>query len=105
MSFADKLFGEHCGWCRKALGVESDHDSPTGAKLALAAFGVFLIPLLLALVGAIVFSTWDAAGGVVGGLGGFAVGLLAAIGLRRWGRRSVDRHGGESPDRSDEVQR
>ena len=94
MAFVDKLPGEHCGWCRKALGVGPDRGSPKGTKLVLAALGVFLVPLLLALFGAVAFAAWGTGGSVVGGVGGFALGLLAAIGLRRWAMRSTDRHGG-----------
>lgn len=104
MPFVDKLPGEHCGWCRKTLGVGPDQDSPKGTKLVLAAVGVFLVPLLLALFGAAAFAGWGTAGGVVGGLGGFAIGLLAAVGFRRWAGRSAGRHDGGSTDHSHEVQ-
>lgn len=95
MAFVDKLPGEHCGWCRRALRVGPDQDSPKGAKLVLAALGVFLVPLLLALFGAVALAAWGKVGSVMGGVGGFALGLLTAIGIYRWAMRSADRHGVE----------
>lgn len=106
MAFTDKLPGEHCGWCRKALGMEADQAAPTGAKFALAAIGVFLVPLLLALIGAAALSSSGTAGGVLGGVGGFALGLLAAVGLRRWVARRPDGHDSSGATvHNDEVRR
>lgn len=95
MAFAGKLPGEHCGWCRRALGIQEEQDSPKGAKLVLAAAAVFLVPLLLALLGAVSFSGWGAVGGTVGGVGGLLLGLMGAVGLRWWASHRAHRHDGQ----------
>jgi len=83
-----------------------------GARFALASLGLFLVPILLALTGAIwVGTTWtgDKRGGIdpdsqfLGALGGLLLGMLGAVGVARLLRaRSMEfkQPAGKAPETS-----
>ena len=73
-----------------AGGTAGAAAGPRGARLVLAAVGVFLAPLGMAVVGAAVVSG-DAGRQGLGALAGLAVGVLAAGLIGRWARPSLRR--------------
>jgi len=81
MAFIDRSSGRHCGGCRRAAACGLGRRGPKGDRLVLAVLGVFLAPLLLALIGAAALAPWGIAAGAAGGLGGLILGVALAAGI------------------------
>ena len=89
------------GGCKFCSGARPAADAKTaGWRLILACAGAFLTPVLLATAGAIAFGGSET-GRLLGALGGFAIGMAAAIivGKRlRAQAATTDDNAGPGPD-------
>ena len=72
----------HCERCPAGSEEERTEPRMSGWRFALSAFVVFLIPLALAITGAVLWRDNQTAQ-LAGALAGFAVGVLAAKGITR----------------------
>jgi hypothetical protein len=85
-----------CRACRKhdsrcAEGPAARADGPSGARLVVWAAGVFLLPLVVAILATVVVAPEQQ--GLVG-TAALAVALAATAGVSAWARR---RHAGSNP--------
>lgn len=80
-----------CEGCEPRLSQASECPGPGGARAVLAPMGLFLFPVLLAILGAML-GRFTAIGELIGGLLGLAAGMATSIlAARSAGRRSPGR--------------
>ena len=83
----DRASCPHCSAGVCPISSEGDNATPplSGHSVVGSAVGLFLVPLLLALAGAVLAGS-DMGAQVVGALAGLGLGLLGSILFARWTR-------------------
>ncbi|MBN1588817.1 MAG: hypothetical protein JW888_04820 [Pirellulales bacterium] len=79
----DRSACPHCGGDACPTPDESDPTAMSGSRFVLAAMGLFLAPLVLAILGAVVAGR-RAEAQLIGALGGLALGMAGSVLVARW---------------------